>query len=395
VLGDEDTFEDEDLLDIPILDNTKHFEIFRFEIKNLADLCLAGIAFREFAGPAFVDVVEELKQFRNVQNKPILIAIDQMNFWDMKTIYKYQNKPIASTQLCVPYVTKFISYKKSENFSNSTQGTGNGTQGNGTQGTGNGSQGSHVFYLGATTNYYPISKKELVTYVDSRSSLPLSIHVPCYSHVEYLAACKLYFNTKILDHGLTNQQLLAYRIHVSNNPRLTRRDATRFFMPIYSKYATTAFLNYVNCAGAGAGAAGEEMNEEMLQEEADENDYYGLSSVKRSSDGEEGFADDDAVIAGDATEAAAAGAAGGGAAGGEDGSYDQLDHIDEENLFNLPEGSLENDYDLTKMSEKEVEEFFEMIGEDEEIDELVADELPLPERDLEGKDIKRIARDDE
>jgi hypothetical protein len=257
VLGDEDTFEDEDLLDIPILDNTKHFEIFRFEIKNLADLCLAGIAFREFAGPAFVDVVEELKQFRNVQNKPILIAIDQMNFWDMKTIYKYQNKPIASTQLCVPYVTKFISYKKSENFSNSTQGTGNGTQGNGTQGTGNGSQGSHVFYLGATTNYYPISKKELVTYVDSRSSLPLSIHVPCYSHVEYLAACKLYFNTKILDHGLTNQQLLAYRIHVSNNPRLTRRDATRFFMPIYSKYATTAFLNYVNCAGAGAGAAGE------------------------------------------------------------------------------------------------------------------------------------------
>jgi hypothetical protein len=56
---------------------------------------------------------------------------------------------------------------------------------------------------------------------------------------------------------------------------------------------------------------------------------------------------------------------------------------------------LENDYDLTKMSEKEVEEFFEMIGEDEEIDELVADELPLPERDLEGKDIKRIARDDE
>lgn len=356
VLGDEDTFEDEDLLDTPILDNPKHFEIFSFDIKNLADLCLAGIAFREFAGPAFVDVVEELKNFNN-PNKPILIAIDQMNFWDMKTVYKYENKPIASTQLCVPYVTKFISYKKSENLSTQT------------------SPGKNVFYLGATSNFYPVSKKELITYIDSRSSLPLTINVPCYSHVEFLAACKLYFKSKLLDHGLTNQQLLAYRIHVSNNPKLTRKDATRFFMPIYSKSATSAFLNYVNCNQTN------EMDEESLQENSEEIDYYGLSSVKRGSDGEEGFEEinEENVAAGDEE--------------GDDKSY-ELDHLEEDNLFNLPEASLENDVDLTKLSEKEIDEFFEMIGEDEEIDELVTDELPLPERDLGGKDVKRIDRDE-
>jgi hypothetical protein len=297
-----------------------------------------------------------------------------MNFWDMKTVYKYQNKPISATQLCVPYVTKFISYKKSDNIP--TKNPGN-------------SQEKNVFYLGATTNFYPISKKELITYIDSRSSLPLSIHVPCYSHVEYLAACKLYFQSKIFDHGLTNQQLLAYRIHVSNNPRLTRKDATRFFMPIYSKYATAAFFNYVNCHQEDTSLGLEEGN---LQEYSEDNEqYYGLSSVRRASDGEEGFEEfHDENVAATSTSAA----------GGDVGDHQNEgggggDYLEEENLFNLPEASLENDVDLTKFTEQEVDDFFEMIGEDEEIDELVADELPLPERDLGGKDIKRIDREDE
>jgi hypothetical protein len=344
VVGDEDTFEDEDLLDAPILDSTKNFDIVTFDIKTLADLCIAGIAFRELAGPAFIDVVEELREL-NDPNRPILIAVDQVNFWDMKTVYKYEGKPISVSQLCVPYATKFISHKKSEN---------------------NSSLGKNVFCIGASSLFYPVSKKSLITYVDSRSSLPLIINVPCYSHVEFLAACKMYLNSRVLDHGIDNQQLLAYRIHVSNNPRLARRDATGFFLPIYSKMATQVFDDYVQCRDP------EELDDEYI-ESLVEHDYYGFSGVqdeielsKEDQEVEEGEDPDDGLS--------------------------EFENLDQNTLYTLPGPSADYDIDLTKMTAKEQAEFMEMVAKDEPIDELVADVLPLPERNFDG--IRRISRDD-
>lgn len=356
VLGDEETFEDEDLLDSPILDNLKHFNLSTFEVKTLADICVAGIAFREYAGPAFIDIVEELREL-NDPNRPILIAVDQVNFWDMKTVYKYEDKPITVTQLCVPYATKFLSYKKHDSYTNK-------------------SLGKNVFCIGASSYFYPISKKELVTYIDSRSSLPLTIHVPCYSHVEFLAACKLYLNTRLIDHGITNQQLLAFRIHVSNNPRLARRDATKFFMPIYSQWATRAFINYVKGQQA-------EVEEEILKESNDE-DFYGFSVDNRVNDmpeippyvpNKEVESDpEDIYYPVDVDES----------------KY----NLDEEALASLPDAHLEVDVDMTKFTAAEEEQFWKMVEEDEPIDQLIASDLPLPERDLSGKEIKRIQREE-
>jgi hypothetical protein len=353
VLGDEDTFEDEDLLDTPIIDSIKNFDIVTFEIKTLADLCIAGIAFREYAGPAFIDVVEELREL-NDPNRPILIAVDQVNFWDMKTVYKYQGKAISVNQLCVPYATKFLSHKKAENTRD---------------------LGKYVFCLGASSLFYPVSKKELITYVDSRSSLPLSVHVPCYSHVEFLAACKLYLNTRVVDHGVDNQQLLAYRIHVSNNPRLARRDATNFFMPIYSKMATEVFLDHVQCRDP------EELDEEYLQSLA-QHDFYGFSGVQEElgvplTGGEREEDQEEVVEEGEEP----------------DEGLDEFDNLDEDTLYTLPEASAECDLDFTKMTPKEQEDFLDFIAKDEPMDELIADELPLPERTVDAG-IKRISRDD-
>lgn len=144
----------------------------------------------------------------------------------MKSIYKYEDKEIKTSQLCVPYVTKFLSNKKSENIESK-------------------SLGKNVFCIGAPTYFYRYPKKDLVTYHNYGSSLPLSITVPCYSHVEFLGVCKYYRDIGLISSSMSNQQLLAYRSHVSNTPERARKDATGFFMPIYSREATNIFSEYV------------------------------------------------------------------------------------------------------------------------------------------------------
>ena len=232
-VGEDDTFPDEDELDSPIIDNPSHFDILKFELKTLEDMVLFGIAFRDYAGPSFIHVVNSLKKLDR-PDMPVLIAVDQVNFWDMPTVYEYDDKKMWSTDLCVPSVVKFISEKKSENET---------------------PLGKNVMCIGASCARYPVKKGRLVTYGNSRSSIPLSIEVPTYSHVEYLAAIKYYLATGIIDEGITDNEILTYRMHTSNNPRLMRREATQFFLPLAAVQASQAYVEITRQGGGGGGNA--------------------------------------------------------------------------------------------------------------------------------------------
>lgn len=234
-VGFEDTFPDEDSLDDPILNQMSNFDISTFEIKTVEDLLLFGLAFRDFAGPVVLDLVNELRNYKNPE-KPILIAIDQVNYWDMPTVYQYGDQKIEAKDLCVPHALKFVSEKKNA----SSQWEGNGDD--------------YVMCIGATSHRYPINKKrdkKLVTYENSRSSLPLSIDVGGYSHVEFLAAVKYYLSTGRIDPGISNQDILSFRMFCGNNPRTMFREPSNFFLPLQSDYVSGVFEKITSSGGGG------------------------------------------------------------------------------------------------------------------------------------------------
>ena len=203
----------------------------------MEDLLLFGLAFRDFAGPVVLDVMHELRNYKN-PDKPILIAIDQFNYWDMPTVYQYDGQKIDAMDLCVPHALKFVSEKKGT----STQWESNGDD--------------HVMCIGATSHRYPINKKrdkKLVTYENSRSSLPLSIDVGGYSHVEFLAAVKFYIATGRIDPGISNQDIMSFRMFCGNNPRTMHREPSNFFLPLQSDYVSVVFEKITSSGGGGGG----------------------------------------------------------------------------------------------------------------------------------------------
>lgn len=261
----EDVFADEDLLDAPILNNISNFNIDNFKINNLEDLVLFGIAFRDFAGPVVVDLVRELRAYKN-PDQPVLIAIDQFNYWDMPTVYQYQDKKIPAMDICVPHALKFLSQKK---------GSHPNWEGNGDD---------HVMCIGATSYLHPINKKRdkvLVTYENNRSSLPLTIDVGGYTHVEFLAALKYYLSIGRIDEGLCNQDILSFRMFCGNNPRTMHREPTTFFFSLQSEYVSAVYDKIISYGGGGGsesmmrevdpswrrGGTGEEKRYEVVYEE--------------------------------------------------------------------------------------------------------------------------------
>lgn len=200
-------------------------------------MLLFGLAFRDFAGPVVLNVVKELRNYKN-PDKPILIAIDQFNYWDMPTVYEYGGQKIDAMGLCVPHALKFVSEKKNS----ATQWENNGDD--------------HVMCIGATSHRYPINKKrdkKLVTYENSRSSLPLSIDVGGYSNVEFLSAVKFYLANGRIDPGISNQDILSFRMFCGNNPRTMFREPSNFFMPLQSDYVSSVFEK-ITSSGGGGGA---------------------------------------------------------------------------------------------------------------------------------------------
>ena len=224
-------------------------------------MLLFGLAFRDFAGPVVLDVVNELRNYKNPE-KPILIAIDQFNYWDMPTVYEYGGDKINAMNMCVPYALKFVSEKKNS----ASQWEGNGDD--------------HVMCIGATSHRYPINKKrdkKLVTYENSRSSLPLSIDVGGYSHVEFLAAVKFYIATGRIDPGISNQDILSFRMFCGNNPRTMYREPSNFFLPLQSDYVSAVFEQITSSGGGG----GIETYKTILQnQDPDEEKHFSREDMR-------------------------------------------------------------------------------------------------------------------
>eukprot|EP00596_Hydrurales_sp_CCMP1899_P002325 CAMPEP_0119034958 /NCGR_PEP_ID=MMETSP1177-20130426/1961_1 /TAXON_ID=2985 /ORGANISM="Ochromonas sp, Strain CCMP1899" /LENGTH=279 /DNA_ID=CAMNT_0006992801 /DNA_START=1315 /DNA_END=2154 /DNA_ORIENTATION=+ len=202
----EDWFGDEDEEDAPVLDSFEFDE--HFQVKTLEELVRMGVAFRDFAGPIFMDLVTELKEL-DLPDHPVLIAVDQYNTWDAPSVYQYKNRPVLGKELCVPNALFFISKKKAES---ETYALKNG------------------LCVGATSMRHTEGKKN--TYNEYMQSIPLVIRVPSYTQVEMMAAVSFYTEQGRIEAGMSTQDILTFRTIQGSNPRLFRTQAIPYFFPL-------------------------------------------------------------------------------------------------------------------------------------------------------------------
>lgn len=213
VLGE--VFPKEDALDEPIL---RGFDINDFEVSTLADLVKMAVAHHYFAGLVVIDLVAELKAL-NIPGKPVLIAVDEMNYWEHETVYTYHGRKIKPLEICVPHALKFTTMKPQEH--DRFQPLANG------------------FYLGSGS----YERKKTVNYDDHAEKMPLLINVPSYSDVEFVSMCKNYQFSHQIQETASDNDLATYRSFVGNNPYFARKECTPFFLPLASNVVTQYVRN--------------------------------------------------------------------------------------------------------------------------------------------------------
>lgn len=221
----EDWFGDEDEDDAPVLDSFDFDE--NFQVKTLEELVRMGVAFRDFAGPIFMDLVTELREL-DLPDHPVLIAVDQYNTWDVPSVYQFRNRPVLGTELCVPNALFFISKKKADSESYSLK---NG------------------LCVGATSMKHTEGKKN--TYNDFMSSIPLVIKVPSYNQVEMMSAVSFYTEQGIIEGGMSTQDILTFRTIQGSNPRLFRTQAVPYFFPLAVSKLDPEVLNNMQMTDSG------------------------------------------------------------------------------------------------------------------------------------------------
>ena len=125
----------------------------------------------------------------DLPDHPVLFAVDEFNYWESPSSFRYRQRAVQASEICVPSVLKFASLKKadSENYSL-----------------------KNGICIGATSAKHPI--KKLVTYEDYKSSIPLVIRVPCYSQVELASVVSYYQRENLIDPGFRTQDIVAYRM---------------------------------------------------------------------------------------------------------------------------------------------------------------------------------------
>jgi Mitochondrial ribosomal death-associated protein 3 len=232
IIEAEDNFPDQDELDADVL---KSFEFSAsFEPKTLEDLVRFGVAFRDYAGQAVIDVVAELRAL-DIPEMPVLIAVDQYNTWDGPSVYHYKDHRVMGRELCVPKALSFLTKKKAE--------TEAWTMKNG-------------ICIAATSMRYPEGRKH--KYEDFKNSIPLVLRVPCYSQLEMLSAVTYYTNQKRIGEGMSTQELLTFRMLSGSNPRHVRTESVPFFFPLSVGKHGMDFMKPIasEMKGAGAGADG-------------------------------------------------------------------------------------------------------------------------------------------
>ena len=208
IVDAEDYFAEQDRLDSSVLDGS-HFDLARLMAgpRTLEDLALLGVAFRDQAGLAVMDLVAELKKVKSV---PVLVAIDQYNTWEATSAFHYRNEPVAGKQLCVPHSLSFLSKRKPETEAWKLD---NG------------------LCVCATSHAHAEGRHE--TYESAISSVPLVVRVPAYSQVEFLSAVSFYTHQNLVPKsGTSVQDLLAFRMMAGSNPFITRKEAVPFFFPL-------------------------------------------------------------------------------------------------------------------------------------------------------------------
>ena len=203
IIEGEDNVPEQDTLDEPIL---KEFSFVDFKFETLGDLVTFGIAFRDRAGLVFIDLVNELKLIEQV---PVLIAIDNYNVWEVPSAFFYEQKPVHARELCVPYALQILTTKKAESISWELK---NG------------------MCVCATSARY--SEGRNVTYEEYKGSIPFKINVPSYTQIEYFASIMHYMNSLKIHETTTMQEILGFRIHTASNPKLMRKEAIPYFLPL-------------------------------------------------------------------------------------------------------------------------------------------------------------------
>lgn len=208
IVEDEDNFPDEDEIDADVLEG---FDFDTFQPKTLEDLIILGVAFRDLAGLLTIDLIEELKLIENI---PVLIVIDQYNTWVGASGYQFENKPVMASQLCVPKALSSISKYKNQTDSWNLK---NG------------------LVVCAVSCKHPEGRKDNL--LNKSHSIPITIHVPVYSKIEFLAAVKYYMHQNRMEDIFTTQELLAFRSHCASSPRLVKDELIPFLLPLaFEKY---------------------------------------------------------------------------------------------------------------------------------------------------------------
>ena len=199
----EDAFPEEDAKDADVL---KSWDFNTFKVSNLEELVQFGVAFRDLAGFVLMDLVKELEVQENYK---VLIVVDQYNNWSAKSAYEFEYEPVMGQDILVPKVFSYLQRKKADGELRSLK---NG------------------LFVCAESLKHPEGAKDL--YKAAANSVPLTIHVPQYSQVEFLAAVTYYTEQLLIHEGISIQDLLTYRMMVNSNPRLTRIETSGFFIGI-------------------------------------------------------------------------------------------------------------------------------------------------------------------
>jgi hypothetical protein len=214
ILGQDQSLDEaQDELDKDVLQG---FDYKAFQPKTLEDLIRFGVAFREFGGRVFMDLLEEI---RKVEAFPVLVAVDQYNAWETMSAFECEGKAVHSKDIVVPHMLNLLTRSYH----------------NGKPAKGGEVKPESLFSLkygmcvAATSNRHPDMQK--MTFYDSNKSLALNIKVPHYSQMEILSAVSKYAYRGVIDNQITLQEFLAFRMHVGSNPRHTRREAIPFFFP--------------------------------------------------------------------------------------------------------------------------------------------------------------------
>jgi hypothetical protein len=205
-LVDEDNVHPEqDALDKEVLQD---FNFKGFKLETLADLCLLGVAFRNFAGVCAVDLIGELKELESV---PVMFAVDHWNFWEVKSAFAYEDVAVVGKQMCIPDALQFLSHRRE---------------------VADKWKMKNGLCIAALSNKHMQANGQKITYEGKESSIPVTIRVPHYDSTEFASACAMYQSVGNLNRSVTTQELMGFRTMCGSLPEKFRTDLPMYWCMI-------------------------------------------------------------------------------------------------------------------------------------------------------------------